>query len=81
MAAVALTAGGTHVVVADDKDSAGFLYYDLLNFISSDHLHFFPTSYKRSSLFGTESNSNIVQRTALLTSLEGNAPHHTVICT
>ena len=81
VAAAALTAGGTHVVIADDKDSAGFIYYDLLNFISPDDLFFFPTSYKRSSLFGTESNSNIVQRTALLTALGGDASRTMVICT
>lgn len=82
VAAAALETGGVHVVVADDKDSAGFIYYDLLNFIDSDKLFFFPTSYKRSSLFGTESNSNIVQRTAFLGALSSIGDGDTaVVCT
>ncbi len=80
VAAVSSMSGGVDVIIADDKDAAGFIYYDLLNFIPSEELFFFPTSYKRSTLFGAESASNIVQRTALLTAL-ASAPGRMVVCT
>lgn len=62
--------GAIHTLVANDKDEAGFLYYDLLNFVEADNLFFFPTGYKGSVIFGAESEAGLVQRTALLNNLK-----------
>ena len=40
--------GGVHVLVAEDRDAAGYLYNDLYPLTGGEGLFFFPTGYKRS---------------------------------
>lgn len=64
--------GGVHVVIMDSKDEAGFLYWDLHNFLDDNELLFFPTGYARSIIFGREDASGIVQRTAVVSALQSH---------
>ncbi len=63
--------GGVHIFVADDRDSAGYLLSDLYSLLGEENesLLFFPSSYKRSLIFGTEDASSLVQRTQALTAI------------
>ncbi|HIS33702.1 MAG TPA: transcription-repair coupling factor [Candidatus Avirikenella pullistercoris] len=82
IAAVAEERKGLHVIVMDDRDAAGYLYNDLINFIPCDKVLFFPTGYKRSVLFGQEDYSGIVQRTAVINALKNyRAGELLIVCT
>ena len=46
--------GGVHVFVAEDRDAAAYLLNDFYALLNEDFVHYFPTSYKRSILYGKE---------------------------
>ncbi|MFR9649305.1 MAG: transcription-repair coupling factor [Rikenellaceae bacterium] len=64
---------GTHIIIADDRDSAGYMLWDLYNLLGEENpaVLFFPSSYKRSSLIGAQDSSSLVQRTEALAALSG----------
>ncbi len=66
-AAAMQRAGGVHVFVCDDRDSAAYLANDLYNL--GVEAMFFPLAYKRSIRFGQQDASGIVQRTAVLNAI------------
>lgn len=73
---------GVHVVIMDTKDAAGYIYWDLFNFLPESTLLFFPTGYTRSIIYGKEDASGIVQRTAVISALKNHKKGDTlVICT
>lgn len=73
---------GIHIVIMDDKDSAGHTYCDLHNFIDESKLLFFPTGYTRSIIYGREDSSGIVQRTSVVSALKNHKKGDTlIICT
>ncbi len=65
-ASAALSHGGLHIVVMDDRDKAAYLCNDLYALLDPSRVMFFPAAYKRSIQFGQEDPSGIVQRTAAL---------------
>ena len=75
--------GGLHLFVAEDRDAAAYLMNDLYGLLDESRIYFFPTSYKRSIVYGTEDPQGIVQRTAALNALRGELPtgDYLVVCT
>ncbi len=58
--------GGVHIFVAEDRDAAAYLLNDFYTLLPEELVHFFPSSYKRSIVYGTEDAQGVVQRTATL---------------
>ncbi len=75
--------GGTHIFVAEDRDSAAYLLNDLYALLGEEHIFFLPTSFKRSIVYGKEDANGIVQRTSTLNRLRGagSGVPFTVVCT
>ncbi len=73
--------GGVHIFVAEDRDAAAYLLNDLYTLLGEADIHFLPSSYKRSILYGTEDDNGIVQRTSTMNALRSRSTHHTVVCT
>ncbi|MFI3321851.1 MAG: transcription-repair coupling factor [Rikenellaceae bacterium] len=61
---------GLHIIIAESKDDAGYFYNDLTSFWNSQNIYFFPSSFKRSIVYGQEKPSGIVQRSALFSRLK-----------
>lgn len=73
--------GGVHVFVADDRDAAAYLLNDLYGLLDEQRVLFFPSSYKRSVVYGAEDAQGVVQRTAALNALRTSAAGYLVLCT
>ncbi len=73
--------GGVHIFVAEDRDAAAYLLNDFYALLSEEQVCFFPTSYKRSILYGKEDAQGLVQRTNTLNALRHNEGKYLVICT
>ena len=73
--------GGVHVLVAEDRDAAGYLYNDLYPLTGGEGLFFFPTGYKRSIQYGQEDPSGLLQRTTALNALRSAADKPLILCT
>lgn len=84
--------GGVHVFVAEDRDAAAYLLNDFYALLDESRILFFPSSYKRLIVYGTEDAQGVVQRTATLNALTGFAgkeakprrgeePPYLVVCT
>ncbi|HAN20041.1 MAG: transcription-repair coupling factor [Bacteroidetes bacterium GWC2_33_15] len=61
----------THLIILPDKEYAAYFQNDLELFIDQKAL-FFPTSYKRSILYGQEDSSNLLLRAETLNALANN---------
>lgn len=83
-----------HLVIAQDREEASFLYNDIYNILEYGNLNktfkcnadqsvlLFPTAYKRSILSAREDNAGIALRTAVLSAIatfDGGGP--LIICT
>ncbi len=73
--------GGVHVFVAEDRDAAAYMLNDFYALLDEDLVHFFPTSYKRSILYGKEDAQGLVQRTNTLNALRHRKGDYMVVCT
>jgi transcription-repair coupling factor (superfamily II helicase) len=73
--------GGVHIFVAEDRDAAAYMLNDFYALLSEEQVHFFPTSYKRSILYGKEDAQGLVQRTNTLNALRHNKGEYLVVCT
>ena len=74
-------AGGVHIFVAEDRDSAAYMLNDFYALLDEERVHFFPTSYKRSIIYGKEDAQGIVQRTNALNAVRHHRDGYVVICT
>ncbi|MBR4850524.1 MAG: transcription-repair coupling factor [Tidjanibacter sp.] len=81
--AVAQRAGGVHLFVSDDRDSAAYLCSDFYALAGDGvRVMFLPSSYKRSIRYGAEDNSSEVQRTAALEAIRAYSGEGClVVCT
>ncbi|MFR9640625.1 MAG: transcription-repair coupling factor [Rikenellaceae bacterium] len=73
--------GGVHIFVAEDRDAAAYLLTDLYSLLGDEAVHFFPSAYKRSMLYGAEDASALVQRTSTMNALRSGGGGHCVVCT
>jgi len=60
---------GRHLIILPDKESAAYFYNDLANSGLDEPLCFFPSSYKRSILYGKTDEAGIIMRTKTLDKL------------
>ena len=74
-------AGGVHIFVAEDRDAAAYMLNDFYALLDEERVHFFPTSYKRSILYGKEDSQGVVQRTNALNAIRHHKGGYLVICT
>ena len=80
-AAAIARCGGLHIFVAEDRDAAAYLLNDFYNLLDESRICFFPSSYKRSIVYGGEDAQGVVQRTAVLAALRAHDDGYTVVCT
>ena len=80
-AALIRKVGGVHIFVAEDRDSAAYMLNDFYALLDESQIHFFPTSYKKSILYGKEDAQGIVQRTNTLNAIRHRSGEYLVICT
>ena len=73
--------GGVHVFVAEDRDAAAYLLNDLYALLDERRILFFPSSYKRSIVYGAEDAQGVVQRTAALNVLRTPPAGYLALCT
>ena len=73
--------GGVHVFVAEDRDAAAYLLNDLYALLDERSILFFPSSYKRSIVYGAEDAQGVVQRTAALNALRTPPAGYLALCT
>ena len=67
---------GPHLMVANDRETAAYLYHDLTQLLGEKPIFFLPSSYKRSAENGEQDAQNILMRTeALSMILSGNEPN------
>ncbi|GAO30975.1 hypothetical protein [Geofilum rubicundum] len=65
----ALKENHPHLFVAADKESAAYLYHDLIQINDESDVFFLPSSYKRSPEFGQPESSQLILRTEALQQL------------
>ncbi len=80
-AALVRRAGGVHIFVAEDRDAAAYMLNDFYALLDEERIFFFPTSYKKSILYGKEDSQGVVQRTNALNALRHRSGGYMVICT
>ena len=73
--------GGIHLFVAEDRDAAAYLLNDLYALLDEERVHFFPTSYKKSILYGKEDSQGVVQRTNAMNAVRHMDDGYLVVCT
>ena len=81
-AAAVAKSGGVHLFVAEDRDAAAYLMNDFYNLLDEGRVCFFPSSWKRSAVYGAEDAQGVVQRTATMNALRGfPGKGYLVVCT
>ena len=81
-AAAVAKSGGVHLFVAEDRDAAAYLMNDFYNLLDEERVCFFPSSWKRSVVYGAEDAQGVVQRTATMNALRGfPGKGYLVVCT
>ena len=80
-AALIRKVGGVHIFVAEDRDSAAYMLNDFYALLDESQIHFFPTSYKKSILYGKEDAQGVVQRTNTLNAIRHRSGEYLVVCT
>ncbi len=73
--------GGVHIFVAEDRDAAAYMLNDFYALLDESLIHFFPTSYKKSILYGKEDAQGVVQRTNTLNAIRHREGDYLVVCT
>ncbi len=69
VAAAAAGKNNKHLVILGDRDAASYCYNDLSLLYKPERVFFFPSSFRRSIVYGQPEVSNLVQRTAALNAL------------
>ena len=59
-----------HILIVQDKETAAYLYNDIIQLTSDESVFFLPSSYKRSPEFGQPDSSNEILRTEALRNLQ-----------
>ena len=72
---------GVHIFVLEDRDAAAYMLNDFYELLNEEQVHFFPTSYKRSIVYGREDAQGVVQRTNTLNAIRHHRGDYLVVCT
>ncbi len=76
IAALPQPKGAPVVVVGENLDDAGYLYYDLCRIVGDEHTVFLPSGYKRDIKYGQADAPNQILRTETLRRIAaGTAPY------
>ncbi|MBO4606905.1 MAG: transcription-repair coupling factor, partial [Prevotella sp.] len=63
-----------HIVfILNDNEEAGYFYHDLTQVMGTDHVLFYPSSFKRAVKYGQRDAANDILRTEVLTRLSAIA--------
>ncbi len=82
VAAYGVKHSGVHIIVADSKDSAGYISNDLTEMLGESRVLFFPSAAKKSVLYEGEDLSSVVLRTAALSAISNIKEGESIyICT
>jgi transcription-repair coupling factor (superfamily II helicase) len=68
-AAIIPQLAGIHLIMMPDKEDSAYFYNDLVNLLGSDHVLFFPSSFRRSVHYNQPDNGNIILRTNVINRL------------
>lgn len=70
--ASALVEGGSHpfVFILGDLEEAGYFYHDLTQVLGTEHILFFPSSFRRAVKYGQKDAANEILRTEVLSRLQ-----------
>ncbi|MCT4590803.1 MAG: transcription-repair coupling factor [Carboxylicivirga sp.] len=63
---------GPHLIVLNDREEAAYLYNDISQLLSSKHVSYLPSSYKRSPEYGQKDSQNVLLRTEALSQLHSS---------
>lgn len=66
-------------VILPDKESASYMYDDLVNCIGDEYVLFFPSAYKRSVEYLQTDSTNIVLKTEVLNKLCNTRKPHVIV--
>lgn len=64
---------GTHLIVLNDQEEAGYFYHDLVQVNGEKDTFFFPSSFRRAIKYGQRDAANEILRTEVLNELEKGA--------
>lgn len=74
-ALISLQKGKENVIlVHDDAEQAGYLYYDLCQFFENKKVHLYPASFRRSPKYGMQDAGNSILRTEVLNAMRSEDP-------
>ncbi|MEA3316367.1 MAG: transcription-repair coupling factor, partial [Bacteroidota bacterium] len=62
----------TNIIILPDKELAAYFFNDFNTLQPKSSVYFFPTSYKRSAIYGQEDPENIILRTDVLNKISSN---------
>lgn len=65
--------------IANDAESAAYIYNDLVQVLGSDEVFYFPTSYKKAFKYGQIDSANEILRTDVLNRISSGAQHLLVV--
>ncbi len=68
-AAIRERCGAPQIIVAEDKESAAYMYSTLCSILDAAKVHFFPDSFRRPTQFEDINNTHIQQRTEIINKL------------
>jgi len=68
------------LIIANDADSAGYIYFDLRQMLDDERVCFFPSSYKNTIRLSRLDSANEILRTEVLNRL-ANSNKHSIIVT
>ena len=60
--------------ILQDADEAGYFYHDLTQIMGNEHVHFYPSAYRRAVKYGQRDAANEILRTEVLAELARTAP-------
>lgn len=69
IAATTMQTSKPFLVVMNDREEAAYLFSDLTNLLPNNQIHFFPSSFKRSLVYGQTLPDAVIQRTDTLNAL------------
>jgi transcription-repair coupling factor (superfamily II helicase) len=76
--AMACKTDTNYLFILRDKEEAAYFYNDLAQCLPEKSLRFFPTSYKRSIIYGQPDQGNLIQRTEALDALARGEKVHLI---
>lgn len=68
-----------HIVIMNDRESAAFLYHDLVQLTGNDSVFFIPSSYKRTPYQGLKDSQSVLMRTESLNALHNSTQNLFVV--